>query len=1176
MTKQRKTHISLLACLFSLMISGVASTAHAAPGRLAQQPLFLQTAVPPNIFFLNDNSGSMNSELLTDDYGNQGLLSANSDTLQPPLVPHHSCSSDDASYEFILETEDSGSCRTVAEEEWRARLSDYNHMYYNPDIEYKPWMNGDGGFFPDANITAAKFDPNDPQSDEINLLTESAVLLDGDRDYYDFSNESWHGWCQDQGINNEADCRGWRYYTWSDADEDGVIDQNELTIHWVKDLPSGAGENPPVNSQKNFANWFTYHRNREFAAKYAISRAVNEASNARIGYGTINNSNGQNNNIRIDYPDASHTNNGVTTTHKQDVLTKLFGTTSAHSTPLRDNLNKVGNYYETGNFFGDSGSSPILSEAEGGACQSNNVILMTDGFYHGEAPDVGNVDGDKGAPYADSWSNTLADVAMRYYERDISGLPDGMTVSEKDWTPDRDDTTTHQHMNTHTLAFGPTGTFDPVTTDINAAGFSWPEPLQDSPGRIDDLFHAAVNGRGNYLSAANPDELVQALLSTVSGITDQTQSSNAVATSSLRLQEGALIYFSRFNPGDWSGEVIAHNINSDGAINPTPAWDTTRTLANENNFSRTILTYNGSHGVPFQWGRLSEAQRRDLRAGDAADTGQARLDYLRGAVNEDFRERSSLLGDIIDSSPVYVGAPWHYTMDRTPVLYIGANDGMLHGFNAETGEELLAYVPATLFPNLHELTDPDYVHRYFVDQTPTVADAYFDAGGGLSPAWHTVLVSGLGAGGRGLFALDITDPSSFTEAQARKTVLWEFNSAIDSDLGYTLSKPVIALTTENRWAAIVGNGYNSDSGDAALFIIYLDADPSDGWQEGSDYLKISTETGNAANKNGLSSPTAVDTNGDGYVDRVYAGDLQGNMWAFDLSSSSANNWDVAYTNAAGDPQPLFHAANEDGQSQAITVKPSVVRNPYQPTISDTDPNANTTPNLMILFGTGQYLTANDLNNIQTQSFYGVWDKGQAFVDDQHHLDALSRDNLIGQTITSATTGDGGNARITSNNDVPYGDATDTQRFGWYIDLASAHDDSGERVISNAVVINNIVFFTTFIPSDDTCSAGGSSWFMFLNLANGGQPPESVVSINNDTLFNEEDLVMPSDSDSETVASGLEIEGITLAPPTINFGGNGSDTGQALLNTSQGIRPLNIDTGGPGLGSRISWRELRRE
>jgi type IV pilus assembly protein PilY1 len=971
---RKKQHVTsaTFAYAFTLLTLGL-PTAQAAPGTLAQQPLFLTNNVPPNVLFVNDNSFSMSWEILFPggELGADGRLSENSDNLTPPLIHNTTCTLNSEidteekiaehyrarQYGRILQISSNECTQTVAEEEWRARTRAYNRLYFDPQRQYEPWPG-----YNNSSITQAPIDPTtfdwDSESPTagsyVNLTSDSALLVNGNRSGY-YATSEWTNWCA-SNQSTAGTCKGWRYYTWIDSDSEDDIDEGELSIHWIKDQDDA--------TKQNFANWFTYHRKREYVAKYAIAKVISETNGMRMGTATINlPPEGPSGRVPIQPADSD----------KETLLDAVFKTDVTARTPLRSALENAGKYYKNGDFFGTA-HDPILPDPAG-QCQINNTILMTDGYYDGDEFDT--------PEFA-----TLADAAEFYYQ-DLRSLEG------------------EQRMHTYTVAFGVQGTLD-HDTDVYADDFTWPDPTISDAAKIDDLWHAAVNGNGLFLSGDNSDELVESLRSALNDIDQQIESATSVTGSSFRLDDDSLIYVSRFNAADWTGELLAYSMDSSG--NLTLTWSTDSTLANEDHSTREIITFDGADGVAFNWNDgscsncISSAMNEALSlTSDGTldpDLGQARLDYLRGKPSDEFadvafRPRAALLGDIVNSSAVYVGAPasfypnsdpfgveenrffdfWDANKGRTPLLYVGANDGMLHALNANTGEEVFAYVPETLFADLPLLTDPAYNHRFYVDNTPSVSDVY------TNDAWRTVLVGGLGAGGRGVYALDITDPlnqsATPVEAYAAQRVLWEFNHGDDEDLGYSFSRPVIALTKQG-WAAIVGNGSNSsdaadDNGTASLFILYLDADLSDAgeWDPGTDYRKIDTGVGGVdAAENGLSSPTAVDTDADGYVDRVYAGDLHGNLWAFDLTDADDANWDVAYQESDGTPVPLFKAAAADDTPQPITAKPSVIRHPFQPRVSANGPN------LMVYFGTGQYLTTDDLGDTATQSFYGVWDSGR--------------------------------------------------------------------------------------------------------------------------------------------------------------------------------------------------------
>ena len=316
------------------------------------------------------------------------------------------------------------------------------------------------------------------------------------------------------------------------------------------------------------------------------------------------------------------------------------------------------------------------------------------------------------------------------------------------------------------------------------------------------------------------------------------------------------------------------------------------------------------------------------------------------------------------------------------MVYVGANDGMLHGFDGLTGAEKLAYVPSPVYANLSKLTATPYSHRYFVDGTPTIGDAYF------SGAWHSVLVGGLRAGGQGIYALNVTDPTQFAETNASSLVMWEFTDANDADLGYTFSRPNVVKMADGSWAAVFGNGYNnteadghaSTTGAAVLYIVNV--------QTGALIKKISTGVGSsqdptgASRPNGLATVTPVDVNQDGITDYIYGGDLFGNLWKFDVTATSSGSWDVAF-HSGGAASPLFKACGgntcNSGNAQAITTRVTVGYGPNR-------------IGYMVYFGTGKYLEATDVNDLSTQTLYGIWDKNDGTTT------VSGRSTLLQQTI----------------------------------------------------------------------------------------------------------------------------------------------------------------------------------
>lgn len=688
-----------------------------------------------------------------------------------------------------------------------------------------------------------------------------------------------------------------------------------------------------------------------------------------------------------------------------------------------------------------------------------------------------------------------------------------------------------------------------------------------------------ANGDGepdNYVLATKPDKLVAGLQEAFLDIDRRTSSAASIATNSTRLDTGTLVYQAKFNSSDWSGQIIAYKVNSNGSIDTVTAagkaWDTDQTGKIPLHGSRTIFTWTGTMsgtpptptanaGVEFtvsQWNNLAASQRTDLQAGGTEDNGKDRLDWLRGDQSDEmpggvFRKRSRILGDIINSDPFFVAAPnFGYellpgtegssyfafrtgNLNRKKMLYVGANDGMLHAFDAQTGVEQFAYVPKEVFPNLASLTASNYAHKYFVDGSPYAGHAYF---GG---AWHTILLGTTGAGGRAVFALDVTAPdSAFTASK----VLWEFT---DSDLGYTIGQPVIGRMKDGSWAAIFGNGYESASKRAFLYVVNL--------QTGALIRKIDTGAGSAGSPNGLATPALL---ADNYriIDYAYAGDLLGNLWKFDLTSTGTNNWAVAYNDGAtptANPAPLFQAHYYVAGTPPVDV--------IQPISAPLEIGLHPNGGYLIIFGTGKYFETGDKSGTAVQSLYGIWDNGS-------RVTQTDRSTLVRQIILAQPSVNGSNWRVVSKYPIDWG----TKR-GWYVDLVAPPyppgTAQGERVVSAPILRSGRAIFTTLVPSSDPCAYGGISWIMEVDMVTGGRLDNSVFDVNKDTQFSGADKISVTGVGLVPVSGIQSAEGIIKTPGIISAGEieykyAGGSSGGIMVTPEKG------DTG----SGRQSWRQLR--
>jgi type IV pilus assembly protein PilY1 len=677
-------------------------------------------------------------------------------------------------------------------------------------------------------------------------------------------------------------------------------------------------------------------------------------------------------------------------------------------------------------------------------------------------------------------------------------------------------------------------------------------PFGVNPTQLDTI--AAAGGTGASYYATDEATLTSELNTVFNDILVRSGAAGAVALNSGSIQTNSQIFQAKFNTGDWSGQLQAFPLDSSTGEIGAAAWDAGVMVNSQNwNTGRKILTFNpaSEQGVAFRWPSsisattLSASQVAALNTSPASvvdGRGSQRLEYLRGsAANEgstasSFRVRNvSKLGDIVSSSPIFVGKPRLNIADpsyltfkatygsRLNMIYVGANDGMLHGFDAESGEEKIAYIPSLVFPKLSGLTAPGFTHRYLVDGSPSVSDIK------LGSDWHTVLVGGLGGGGRGLFALDVTDPTAFSEAAPSNTVMWEFDDSEDADMGLTYSQPTIIQLNNGDAGVVVGNGYNNTgSGRAVLFI--LDA------ENGDVVRKIDTGVGSTTTPNGLSTPAVIDIDGNGTADVAYAGDLRGNLWKFDLSDSNESDWDVAFSGS-----PLFTALDSGSATQAITTAPEVSRHPGG--------------GVIVLFGTGKYLETTDVTSSSVQSLYGIRDAGSA---------VSSRADLVQQTVIDTKTVGGKRYRAVSGNSVNW-----ASKKGWYADLP----DSGERVVVDPILRNGRLIVPTMVPSTDPCAVGGYSWLMEVDYLTGGRLNVAAFDVNADgAVTNALDSVTFSTA-GDLHASGVRLDAIGSSPSVVRgFGDDGSLENKYLNQSTGGIVRV-LESGQPLSNRRTSWRQI---
>ena len=1016
----------------------------------------------------------------------------------------------------------------------------------------------------------------------------------------------------------------------------------------------------------NFANWYAYYRTRIQMMKSAAGRAFIPIDDTyRVGFITINPGNPVSSNkyLKIDTFDA---------VHKSAWYTKFYDRTVGSGTPLREALSRVGRHY-AGQIDGINDGMP--EDPLQLSCQPNFAILSTDGYWNGgggkliDGADMTQQDNTNTAPYSKredgvfdggaSATIGLADVALYYYQTDLRPCPggtplDGICINDpkaSDNVPTtQKDVAPHQHMTTFTLGLGLDGeltyikTYETAATgafaQIKAGTISWPDPNQNAPSALDDLWHAAVNGRGVFFSASDPQELANGLSETLDELQKRVGAGAAAATSNLQPVAGDNFAFTaQYQTSDWIGDLKARTIDlGSGAVSSVVLWSAQAKLDARTVSSRILFTLDagdtaGNRLKHFCWPGTPGASCSDGAgltgaeqllfnpnllpqyipwngAQKAQATAEGLVNFLRGDATYEstggvlatdlFRDRTSRLGDIINAQPAYVKAsPFNYTdngyldfkkctqgttvtscptaqfpaptLPRRSTVYAAANDGMLHAFetdvnnnpyfqkegigtsqtsddvftgnNAGNGEERWAYIPAMILPNLYKLASIPYSHRYFTDGTPLAGDICISNPCAGIADWRTILVAGLNSGGRGYYALDVTNPlapKALWEFKVRKpsanacaaTEAAAVGASDDCDLGLTYGNPAITKLSTGQWVVIVASGYNNTGiepppgtarqGDGKGYLYILDA------VTGTIIKKIGTGVGDGGTAG--ANFTDADPSGlariNNWVENslqdntslaVYGGDLKGNLWRFDLDATKPT-----YLTA------VKVAEVKDGTNpQPITVKPEL---------------GLVKGNRVIFFGTGKFLGTSDKTDSQRQTLYAIRD------DLATNITVTDRTSLIQQTLTPLT---GGLTRAGSSNTVNW---TSPSVRGWFIDLPDGGSGTPasptERVSVDPQLQLGTLVISTNVPSSDSCTAGGFSWINFLNFETGG----FIQGADNNVV---------STKISSSLVVGLNI--VQLPGGVVKVIVTTADNQQLTQDTP--VAPTTFQ------GRRVGWREL---
>ncbi|WEF34131.1 pilus assembly protein [Pseudoduganella chitinolytica] len=923
----------------------------------------------------------------------------------------------------------------------------------------------------------------------------------------------------------------------------------------------------------NFANWYSYYKSRLQMMKTSVGIAFTRLNgNYRVGYVRLSSA-GAGNAVELKPAD-------FTGTARTSWYSTLYNTTTSGSTPIRTAMDNVGRMYANLTPYNYASGQEVVQYP----CQQNFLILTTDGYWNGNstANVVNNDDRESATRFClkkdgcvDTRSQSqpsISDVALHWYNGGsstgtVSLRPDlEPNMLKPGLVPAAAGENTHLHMTTYTLGLGVDGVmnYEPkydsapivngdffnlksgVTSGCpwNGGGaYVWPDPQVTSTAstvqeRVDDLWHAAINGHGKYFSASQPKDVVAGLQEALDKMQVSVGAAAAAATSTPNISlEDNDIFSSTFTTVKWFGVLSKRNVDTaTGIVDATPVWTTATAMggqvatsgtAGATTDGRTIWMRDGATTdlKPFYFANMSAAEKAwftnkcplltqcTLLDGDnraLVNAGTELVNWLRGqqqhADDVVFRAYSSsrdadpaatatvpvVLGDIASSKPAYMRDPRKaYTLSgyetfkstyagRAPAVFVAANDGMLHAFNAADGSaggrELWAYVPRITMQKLPVLASTTYGtnHQYTTDGSPELADVQ------IGGQWRTILVAGLNGGGRGYYALDVTDAGpAWTDAAGtarggqRPKLLWELcadaalcpQSRTDANnIGLTFGAPQFGMHN-GRWVVYLTSGYNNvpgvdnvNTGDGKGYLFIVDV------ATGEVLDRVSTNLGDTTTPSGLARITAIsnDPATDPVTTYIYGGDNQGNLFRFDLTAAASVK--------------RIGIAAVDGVAQPITARPDVTLCAVT-TTADSGATAQSAQRV-VMFGTGRLLDLPDIGNTDVQSLYALRDDGAADLN-------LRGSTMVAQTLSQRTSTEGtGDDAVTTIDEIDLtGTRVDLSRnSGWYFDWKL---NAGERMNLDPKIVSGVGNVVTNVPtSESSCSVGGTSNFYAVDVCKG--------------------------------------------------------------------------------------------